>query len=173
MLSSMQDWESLVTAIAIVIGGFWTYFRFIKGRLAAPRLETHCSSEIVHHAKSMSLLVKLDVKNVGPAKGILKTKSNFLIVSGIEPHTNIDSFESTPLNRITCFNILEDHKWIEPGKNVHEEMLFSVPEENPYLAFQLKCYIVYKNYSKFLANIKDTSTVIVVISKPVDNNGKE
>ncbi len=173
MLSSMQDWESLTTAIAIVIAGLCSYFRFFKGRLAAPRLETHCSLEIVNDAKSMLLLVKLDVKNAGPAKGILVAESNFLIVSGFESLTNVDRLQKTPLNEIATFEILKEHAWFESGKNVHEEVLFSIPEENPYLAFQLQCYIVVKNYSKWLPNWVDISTVIVTIPRPVDNNVKE
>ena len=170
---TLQDWESLATTIAIVVGGVWTYFRFFKGRLAAPRLETHCSSEVVHDAKSMSLIVKLDVKNVGPAKGILKEEGCFLTVYCFKSRTNVDFFQKTPLHEIAVFKILEKHKWIEPGKNVHEEVLFSVPEESPYLAFQLECSIVYKNYYKFLPNILDTATVVVTIPKPVGNNEKE
>ncbi len=69
-ITPIQNWTTLIkdiiTVIAIVTGGLWTYLRFIKGRLCFPQAKLiHEISEVALEESKILVRVTLIVKNIG------------------------------------------------------------------------------------------------------------
>jgi hypothetical protein len=47
---------NITSGAAVVIGGIWTYYRFIKGRTFAPKLEPKISGEAKHQQNGIYLI---------------------------------------------------------------------------------------------------------------------
>ena len=60
--------SSIVTSLAVVIGGVWAYFKFIKGRTFAHRAELDVSPSLETSAESLYLSVTITLKNTGLSK---------------------------------------------------------------------------------------------------------
>jgi hypothetical protein len=65
---TLESSEHLFTVLGIIIGGFWAYYGFIKGRVYMPRLEPKIIGEIIYIEGICCLSVGLELKNVGASK---------------------------------------------------------------------------------------------------------
>ena len=55
----------VIISTAVIIGGFWTYAKFFRGRTSKPRLEPHVEGEIVANNRGYQLLLRSKIHNVG------------------------------------------------------------------------------------------------------------
>jgi hypothetical protein len=69
------------TTVALVVGGLWAYFRFIKGRTYRPRLEVGMSGQWRHIGEKYLLHARITVRNIGGSKVSLLQKGTGLKVS--------------------------------------------------------------------------------------------
>lgn len=60
--------QQTVQTVAIVAGGAWAYFKFIRGRLFHHRAELNLAADLVKVAESTALKVRLEVKNAGASQ---------------------------------------------------------------------------------------------------------
>ena len=70
-----------VTAAALVIGGIWAYFKFVKGRTYRPRLEIHLFGQWRLIDTKHLLQARISVKNIGASIVTLLQKGTGLRVS--------------------------------------------------------------------------------------------
>jgi len=69
ILSHIKEWseivQSILTSVALVAGGSWTYYNFIYKRERWPRAEVHlCGTSYVEGGR-VFLSVKIHIKNIG------------------------------------------------------------------------------------------------------------
>src|SRR6516164_3819133 len=57
-----------VTAVAVIIGGVWAYFKFVRGRTYRPRLEVDLAGQWWPVNGKWLLQTRVMVKNVGASK---------------------------------------------------------------------------------------------------------
>jgi len=57
-----------VTAVAVIVGGLWAYFKFVRGRTFRPRLELGMSGQWRMIKDEPFLHARVTVKNIGAAQ---------------------------------------------------------------------------------------------------------
>ena len=61
-----QASQSITTCLGIIVGGFWTYFIFIKKRLSYPRIKLDMSWDVISVPKNKNLIhAKVTIDNTG------------------------------------------------------------------------------------------------------------
>jgi len=123
---------TVVTAVALTVGGLWAYFKFVKGRTYRPRLEVGMSGQW-RQLEGMDLLhARITVRNIGNSKITLLQKGTGLRVSvpAVDQGTAPVAVAWTVLR---VFEILDEHEWIEPGETVSDDVLLNlgIPEPVP------------------------------------------
>ncbi len=128
--------SSVVTAGGVIVAGFWTYFKFIKGRTYRPRLAVELAAQWRNVDGSDLLHVRVRVTNIGASMVDLNQYGSGLQVafpadpayneigwkrvrlrSGDDPHDG-------EVDRV--FEVLTEHQWIESGETVSDDLLLDV-----------------------------------------------
>jgi hypothetical protein len=148
--------QSIVTASAVIIGGVWAYFKFVRGRTYRPRLAVEAEGQwlklgdaspprrgimrrTVLHATDVGTDVfhtRVRVTNIGASKVTLKQYGTGLTVSlpardrlQLEIPDEV-RWEYIPLSQDAAqprtFEIFLEHDWIEPGETVVDDLLLDL-----------------------------------------------
>lgn len=159
---------SFLTALAVVAGGVWAYYKFIQGRTFRPRISVEVLGQWrtidgaqAHRSRlafgrqpqvAHALHVRICVKNIGAAKVTLKQRDTGLTVSlpneeqPVLPHSvgwgNALALHSTPGNE-GMFKVFEEHEWIEPGETISEHVLLDLGR-SPTIA-KLEVYLLWSS----------------------------
>lgn len=116
---------AIVTPVAVVAGGTWAYFKFVKGRTFRPRLEVGLFGQWRLVNGQHLLQARIKVKNIGASKVTLIQKGSGLRVSMLA------DVQRTPpcvvaWQALRVFETLREHEWIEPGETVSDDLLLDV-----------------------------------------------
>lgn len=148
IIASKKDFfdalQKIIGIIALIIGAVWGYFRFVRGRTYKPRLEVEMNVDIINRDASILMIIGVEVKNVGLSKFVFNNeltsilifpykRENYVVVSGA--HSAIWS------EPIYASAILKNHRWIESGEIIKEQILVALPPEEE-LAWQVKSIII-------------------------------
>ncbi len=143
-LSSVDTWASIAqktaATVAIVVGGGWAYFKFVRGRTFRRRLELTISGEVRRRPGVVYLLTNSTVKNIGLAKFEINHEKSGLRVmthTSDNPVTEARLAEWEPLS---TWPILEGQGLLEPGEPAAEELLIEVSDEG-FLVFKLQLWV--------------------------------
>jgi hypothetical protein len=139
----LKNWTdafaSLVTALAVIAGGVWAYYKFIRGRTFHARVtgevlgQWRFNGALRQQQPPYFLHVRARVTNIGAGKVMLRQYYTALFVSfpGEQqptlPHfvewvNHLAPIASSP----GAFEILRDHDWIEPGQTVTDDLLLDL-----------------------------------------------
>jgi hypothetical protein len=121
-----------VTALALIIGGVWAYFKFVKGRTYRPRLEVGLYGQWVTVDRKRLLHARLTVKNIGASVVNLLQEGTGLRISVPErdqPPTPVAQVWRV----IRVFEVLGEHEWIEPQETVSDDLLLDLGVSAPAL----------------------------------------
>jgi hypothetical protein len=138
---------SLVQAGAIVIGGIWAYFKFVRGRTFAKRAELSVTPTLLPEQRP-KLKVTATLRNAGLSKLPLRTQAVFLY--GIYAAPTAENPIATGEQQLgKPKKIFAAHEWIEAQETVTDELLFLVPDsqfasEHDWLAFRVECRVYAK-----------------------------
>jgi hypothetical protein len=143
--------SSIVTALAVIVGGSWAYFKFVRGRTYEPRLAVELVGEWRKIGGNDVLHVRIRVSNVGSSYLALNQYGTGLRVSFPAEDQDRDEvvWDMVPLRSnagdavpkeagserdslpARTFNVLVEHEWIEPGETVFDDLLlnFNRPPE--------------------------------------------
>jgi hypothetical protein len=121
-----------ITALAVIGGALWAYYRFVRGRTFKPRLEVSMGGEWLTVDGARLLLARVRVKNIGASKVELLQKGTGLRVSAL---ANSDARGKSSWVPGRVYTILDEHAWIEPGETVSDDVLLrlAVPGGHPVL----------------------------------------
>lgn len=119
--------QNVFTVIALIIGGVWTYFTFVKGRALTPRLEPKLSLKTFKSGERKYLVVTVQLKNAGSAKVDIVQRGTLVGIYSYEPNTTEPASEDIRWNKYKASSILKDHHWIEPGETIEEPVLVPLP----------------------------------------------
>jgi hypothetical protein len=128
-LSEAKTWVDIVggviTAVAVLVGAAWAYFKFVAGRTFRPRLEVTLSGQWRVHGSEAVFHVRLNLKNIGASKVKLVQKGTGLRVSKLSTDAGV-SPDARSWESIQIFEILIDHEWVEPAESVTDEHLLDL-----------------------------------------------
>lgn len=152
-----KDWtgaaESLFTALAVLVGGVWAYYRFVKGRTFHSRVSIQVLGQwrqkddadvgqsrlpFQHQPPKATLLhVRLRVTNIGGAKVTLKETGTGVEVSfpnDVQPvfgtlsigKNSLAAAQQTAPGSPGMFPVPVGQEWIEPGETISDDLLLDV-----------------------------------------------
>jgi hypothetical protein len=152
-----MEWDSVakiteaidhgVTAVAVLVGAFWAYFRFVRFRTLKPRVKftIECTRSDLDSARSL-LILTLKLQNTGRAKVVLrrdKSPSSFLKYALIKESGSPVNFAlvNVPPGRLKHLDtVFDPHRWIEPGETIDDVKLVEV-ERSGLLGIQLEVVV--------------------------------
>jgi hypothetical protein len=121
--------QNCFTVLALIIGGIWTYFHFIKGRVFRPSLELSASGDLFSDNTGKFLIVKVKLKNVGSSKLDIVQKGTGLRVKALKKTNNARKAYKISGDRLITLSIFKDHQWIEPNEHIDDVQLLSMPSD--------------------------------------------
>ena len=129
-LASWTSWAdgaaALVQATAIVVGGIWAYFKFVRGRTFAKRAELSVTPTLLPEEKP-KLKVRATLRNAGLSKIPLRTQAVFIY--GIYAAPTVENPIATKEQQLgKPKKIFAAHQWIEAQETVTDEVLFLMPD---------------------------------------------
>jgi hypothetical protein len=125
-----------ITGIAVIAGGIWAYFKFVKGRTFRPRLEVDLSGEWQRVGqwrrinRRQLLQARIRVKNIGASKVTLLQKGTGLRVSVLAAN-QLSPPAAAGWDSRGVFVILKEHAWIEPGETISDDLLLDLGTSAP------------------------------------------
>lgn len=126
---------STATAVAVIIGGVWAYFKFIRGRTFKPKLSIALAGQWRSVPQvGNAFHARLRVTNIGASKADLKQFGTGLQVSfpseDQPPPPRRFRWQPVPLaedeKTPQVFSVLKEHRWIEPGETVSDDLLLNL-----------------------------------------------
>jgi hypothetical protein len=154
-LASWTSWAdgaaALAQATAIVVGGIWAYFKFVRGRTFAKRAELSVTPTLLSEQRP-KLKVRATLRNAGLSKIPLRTQAVFLYgIYAAPTEENTIATREQQLGKPK--KIFAAHQWIEAQETVTDELLFLLPDsqfasEHEWLAFRVECRVYAKRRRK-------------------------
>lgn len=150
-----MDWVELFdilakafTILAIIIGGIWSYLKFIRGQLLAIRLEPKVEGKIISHKERKHILATIRLKNaaaspVNLSKVNIQQEGTALQIFMYEARDCKPDKHNIEWKRLVTLPIFEMHGWVESGEEIKEQYLVSLPDGD-YIAYKLRLRIVSK-----------------------------
>jgi hypothetical protein len=125
---------TVVTAAAVILGGMWAYFKFVKGRTYRPRLGVRLTGHWRPVDGRHLLHARITVENIGASKVTLLQRGTGLRVSVLAPDQPVAQ-APVAWEHLKVFEILREHEWTEPGEMVSDDVLLDlgIPEPAPTL----------------------------------------
>jgi hypothetical protein len=153
-----MDWNTQLdifskafSILAIIVGGIWSYLKFIRGQVFAIRLEVKVDAKVITNNKINYLLVSSQIKNIAVSpvnlsKVIIHQRGSGLRIFAC----GAQEYEAVP-NNIECnllgtYPVFESVNWVSASDQVTEQRLFTLPKGN-FVAFKLELRIVSKRYT--------------------------
>ena len=135
-----------VQILAIIVGGWWTYFKFMKGRTYHESLIPTVSGKLLTIDSQTYLIVNISVKNVGQSVVEFAPEASALRVLGYMRST---SSEIMPVkdDELAQFAALDELS-IEPNAVIEQMRLISIPIEVR-LGLRLEFEIISNNRKKY------------------------
>jgi hypothetical protein len=123
--------SSAITAMAVLIGGLWAYFKFVRGRTYRPRLSVTMSAQWRPIDERQMLHIRITVKNIGASVVTLRQRGGTgLGISVLSPKQPAPP-TAVEWEMIRVFEILRDHEWIEAGETVSDDLLLDIDSDEP------------------------------------------
>jgi hypothetical protein len=133
-LSDVKDVVSLLgtatTMLAVIVGGLWAYFKFVRGRTYRPRLSVRMLAQWRLVDGRHLLHARVIVKNIGASVVTLRRRGTGLRVSVLSPRQP-DAPAAASWEVVRVFEILSEHQWIEAGETVSDDQLINMDPVQP------------------------------------------
>lgn len=125
---------TFVSATAVIVGGAWAYFRFVRNRTYQPRVESSIAGGWVDSAGAKRLHVTLTVKNIGAAKVTLVQKGTGLGLDTLRVGAGSDiQWEEGPV-----LSVFPGQAYVEPGETIVDDLIAPVAFEGRPIRAQLR-----------------------------------
>jgi hypothetical protein len=140
---SWKDWAdaaaSAAQALAIVIAGFWAYFKFFRGRTFAKRAELSVTATVLR-TRRPTLKVRATMRNTGLSKIPLRTKA--VLVYGVyAAPTEKNPIATRDVQIGPAKKIFKAHGWVEAQETISDEILRLLPQDDEALAYRIECWV--------------------------------
>lgn len=138
--------QHAIASIAVIVGGAWVYFRFIRFRTLKPRVEFNieCNHSNIDNSDVLSIITfkltnrgqtKIDLRKYEIERCFLK----YALVIDRCSSENV-SLLSVPFPKLKHLDIVfRSHEWVEPGETIDDIRVLKIKKiaENRVLAVQI------------------------------------
>jgi hypothetical protein len=128
----LEFFQKVSAPLAVLVGGAWVLMNYLRGRTHAPRLQVEVEAEVVTSGTQKFLVATIHVKNVGLSMITLGTGTGpsgcALLVAPLREHEPIPDLFEGSWEAIRAFDILENHRTIEPGLMINQQKLICLPD---------------------------------------------
>jgi hypothetical protein len=138
---TLENTERIVTILGLLTGGAWAYFKFFRGRVFVPRLETDLAGRVSAADGALLLTASVRLKNVGLSRVDIHQRGTALRLSVLRGLAGLAQAAEAPWEKARAFEIFLRHRWIESGETIHEEILIALPAAG-LRAFRLELRLV-------------------------------
>lgn len=123
--------QALVTATAVIVGGAFTYLKFVRDRVYRPRLDLALDLGVLKVAGEDCLSCTVAAHNIGTGRIQIKHEGTALsIVPGDISAERLRKASWLEPDRAN-FNVFALHDWIEAGETIHDETLLTLGAPHP------------------------------------------
>jgi len=129
--------DKIVKIAAILLGGVWAYYRFIRGRVYRPRLETTIKAKAFYRERKF-IIVQLSIKNIGLSRVPINHDASGLRVFSSDIDRPTEPTNEPSWARIATFGVFEKHKWIESAETIQDEIMCIVPPNHIALKLEFR-----------------------------------
>jgi hypothetical protein len=155
------DWAdglaSVAQALAIVVGGLWAYFKFLRGRTFASRAELGVAAARLP-GDVPALKVTATLKNAGLSKLPLRTQA--VLLYGIEARPGDESPAATVERKLgKAHKVFAAHGWVEAGETIADELVLLLPARGDVLAWRVECRVYERRRGE--GGLRWTASVVV------------
>jgi hypothetical protein len=134
----------LAQTVGIIFGGIWAYFKFIRGRTFAPRIELNTQGSLIQLRGADLLKVAVSVHNAGLSSVTLYKGRRFIRLFGVTKSSIASGSNVHWGEPLMITRILNNHEWIEAQETLTEEVLIPVPlpkDSATWLAFRVEAQV--------------------------------
>jgi hypothetical protein len=132
---------AVVQTLALVVGGGWVYFKFIRGRTFAPRAELDIDAELMVIGDRQVIKAKVALKNAGLSKLPLREHAKVVRLYGI-PISARSPQANFAWQKLIIAEVFEDQGWVEAQETIHDAILLPVDQDaGPWLAFRAQASV--------------------------------
>lgn len=135
--------QKVVTAGAIVVGGIWAYYKFVRGRIFVSNLELTITGEVTSKDDVINLVATAIVKNIGTGK--LEVYHHPLTVMRVLAPRAVSSVRVSEVSEwvsIKTLRLFEDQTHFEPAEPAVDAHLVLVSKHEDYTALKLEVIVV-------------------------------
>jgi hypothetical protein len=139
--------QAFVTAGGIVVGGVFTYYKFLKDRIYRPRLDLQIDSDRIRLGDRHFLVCRLSVENKGATKLSLMHDGIALIVrSGTVDPRPLRMVRWSDIEDSAVVDAYAAHDWIESAETIRDSAMVSVDSDDSQ-AYRVELRIVVQHPS--------------------------
>jgi hypothetical protein len=122
-----------IKALALIVGGVWTYINFSRSRIFRRRLDGSISGEIFSRNGDHYALILCRLKNVGQSKYTITQKG-----TGLEAITLSKGGRTT----LGVSEVFTKHGWVESGEQVEQPLVIAIPAPHTFVALELNLRVI-------------------------------
>ncbi len=131
---------AIAQAVAIAGAAAWAYFKFVRGRTFAERLEVSLHATPFQQNGVSALQIQAGIRNTGASVVHLMDDVKIVYVYGtavaeVTPGVSPDWGE-----KLMLISVFDEHKWIEAQETVSDETLATIMDAT-WLAFRLELIV--------------------------------
>jgi hypothetical protein len=115
--------QQIVQTLAILIGGIWAYFKFIRGRTFASRAEVSVKGTLFSLEDRQIIKATVFVRNTGASKITVEKQGKVIRLYGAKL---LEASAPIEWIQLRIDPIFESHGWIESQEIITEELLLPV-----------------------------------------------
>jgi hypothetical protein len=133
-----QAIASVAQALAIVVGGAWVYFKFLRGRTFARRAELDLEATLAVVSDKPLIKAKASLRNTGLSRLPLKPDFKWIELAATTASPAMEG-ANVAWDSIMSSDVFVKHAWVEAQETIDDEVLFPVPAapDDSWRAFRL------------------------------------
>ncbi len=120
--------DKAIKALAVAVAGLWTFMNYKKSRTFHRKLEPMVSGEIFERCGSYYIVASTRLKNVGQSQYTITQEGTALVALKLTP----EGRETLSVNPV-----FRDHAWIEPGEQIEDPIVLTIPAPSTFVAIRL------------------------------------
>lgn len=119
--------RNLVTALALLIGGFWAYFKYVRGRTLVERLKVSVDGHLDSARGLLLVNAAAEASNIG-ARELLIAQNGTVLSLFAHRYSETDSeAQEASWELVGTWNVFQGQRFLEPGETVQEHKIIEIP----------------------------------------------
>jgi hypothetical protein len=119
---------AIAQILAIFLGAGWAYFKFVRGRTFAERLEASVGSMPFQAGEVIALRIRASITNTGASIVRLDDDVKVVYVYGAEMAAAGPGVRVDWGGHLALTSVFAEHKWVEAQETVSDEVLVTIPD---------------------------------------------